>query len=86
MEMEPTEPGGFVLEGVRGDYSGSMSVFVCAGMFRRLAAMVPPAKAPLHLTPQKGSRLPALEGLEPSGSAGSIRSKVTPPQLPESMN
>ena len=32
---------GFVLEGVRGDYSGSMSVFPCRGMFRRLAAMGP---------------------------------------------
>ena len=44
METEPTEPGGFVLEGAWGDYSGSMSVFLCQGMFRRLAAMGPPAK------------------------------------------
>ena len=35
---------------------------------------------------RKGSRLPVLEGLEPSGSAGSIRSKVMPSQLPESVN
>ena len=46
METEPTEPGRFVLEGVRGDYSGSMSVFLCAVRFGRLAAMGPPAKTP----------------------------------------
>ena len=35
---------------------------------------------------RKGSRLPALEGLEPSDSAGSILSKATPPWLLESGN
>ena len=39
-----TAQGGFVLEGVRGDYSGSMSVFPCGIRFGRLAAMGPPAK------------------------------------------
>ena len=45
METEPTKPGGFVLEGVRADYSGSMSVFLCAVRFGRLAAMGPPTKS-----------------------------------------
>ena len=35
---------------------------------------------------RKGSRLPALEGLGPSGSAGSILSKAMPSQLLESLN
>ena len=46
MEQRKTAKSGFVLEGVREDYSGSMSVFPCRGMFRRLAAMGPPAKTP----------------------------------------
>jgi hypothetical protein len=39
-----TAQSGFVLEGVREDYSGSMSVFPCGIRFGRLAAMGPPAK------------------------------------------
>ena len=39
-----TAQSGFVLEGVREDYSGSMSVFPCRGMFRRLAVVGLPAK------------------------------------------
>ena len=35
---------------------------------------------------QKGSRLPALGGLEPPGSAASILRKVVPLRLPESVN
>jgi len=34
-----TAQSGFVLEGVRQDYSGSMSVFPCRGTFRRLAVV-----------------------------------------------
>ena len=45
MKQSQTEPGGFVLDGVRGDYSGSMSVFLCANRFGRLAAMGSPAKS-----------------------------------------
>ena len=55
-QLQPqTAPGGFVLEGVREDYSGSMSVFPCRGMFRRLAAMGPPAKTPFNTL---GRRVP----------------------------
>ena len=35
---------------------------------------------------RKGPHLPALEGLEPSGSAGSSLSKATLPRLPETVN
>ena len=48
MEQSQTEPGGFVLEGVRGDHSRSMSVLLCQGMFRHLAAMAPPAKTQMN--------------------------------------
>ena len=44
METEQTEHRGFVLEGVRGDYSESMSVFLCRGTFRRLGSVGLPAK------------------------------------------
>ena len=37
-----------VLEGVWGDNSGNVGVLACADMFRRLAAMAPPAKTPLR--------------------------------------
>ena len=44
MEQGRTEKGGFVLEGVRGDYSANMSVLVCGIRFGRLAAVGPPPK------------------------------------------
>ena len=51
MEQGQTRPGGFVLEGVRGYYSGNMSVFACAVRFGRLAVVGLPAKTPCkHLT------------------------------------
>ena len=53
METEPIEPGGFVLEGLRGDYSRSMGVFLCRGTFCRLASVGLPAKA---LTVANGSQ------------------------------
>ena len=58
-------PGGFVLEGVREDYSGSMSVFPCRGMFRRLAVVGLPAKTrPLvHCTVRSQRFQPFRSGL-----------------------
>ena len=46
MEKEPTEPGGFVLEGAWGDDSWKMSVFVCGNALGRLAVVGLPAKTP----------------------------------------
>ena len=45
-----------------------------------------PTKGGVGIWRMKGSRLPALEGLEPAGSAGSILSNATLLQLPESVN
>ena len=44
METGQIELCGFVLEGARGDYSGSMGVFLCQGMFRFLASVGLPPK------------------------------------------
>ena len=44
METEHTELCGFILEGVRGGYSGNMSVPVCAVRFGRLVSARLPAK------------------------------------------
>ena len=46
MEQNRTEHGGFVLEGVRRDYSRNMSVLVCAVRFDHLASVGLPAKTP----------------------------------------
>ena len=46
METEPTEPGGFLLEGAGGDDSGNMCVFVCGNALHRLALVGLPAKTP----------------------------------------
>ena len=52
MERARTGKGGFEIEGVRGDYSGSMCVFLCAVRFGRLASVGLPAKT--HNAAQRG--------------------------------
>ena len=49
METEPTEPGGFVLEGVRGDYIPGVWACFYVGV-RRFGCYGPPCQDPAWLS------------------------------------